>query len=619
MRNTQEGLGPFQDSYQRMIGDGIWCPALEVTPFRTLCFLLALAGTFWSGGRFVMSADHPNVVVILADDQGWGDLSANGNQNLSTPHVDSLARDGASFDRFFVCPVCSPTRAEFLTGRYHPRSGVYSTSTGGERINLREKTIAESFRAAGYATAAFGKWHNGMQPPYHPLARGFDEFYGFCSGHWGHYFSPMLEHNGMIVQGEGFVIDDFTNRAMQFIEQHAEQPFFVYLPYNTPHSPMQVPERWWSKFRDKTLSMRHRDPGRENVPHTRAALAMCENIDWNVGRLLKKLEELQLADETIVLYFCDNGPNGFRWNGGMKGRKGSTDEGGVRSPLFIRWPSKIPAGKKIPQIAGAIDLLPTLADLCGVKVITTQPLDGVSLRPLLLEDHPDWSDRMIFSYWGRRLSVRMQRYRLDHQGRLFDLEQDPRQDQNVAAQHPELTRRLKAAQQQWKETVVGPKFGQDDRPFPIGHPDFSFTQMPARDAVPHGGIKRSNRHPNCTYFTHWTTTDDMITWDVEVLTSGQYKVEAYYTCPAEDLGSQIELVCGKSRLVAKVAKAHESPLIGRQQDRVERAESYVKDFVPMSLGVISLEQGRQTLSLRAIDIPGSQVMDFRLLMFHRIP
>jgi arylsulfatase A-like enzyme len=142
----------------------------------------------------------PNVVVFLTDDQGWGDLSLNGNLDLSTPNVDSLARDGASFDRFYVCPVCSPTRAEFLTGRYHPRSGVYSTSAGGERLDLDETTIADLFKSAGYRTGAFGKWHNGMQFPYHPNGRGFQEYYGFCSGHWGNYFSPQLERNGKLVK-----------------------------------------------------------------------------------------------------------------------------------------------------------------------------------------------------------------------------------------------------------------------------------------------------------------------------------------------------------------------------------------------------------------------------------
>ncbi|MCH2583644.1 MAG: sulfatase-like hydrolase/transferase, partial [Planctomycetes bacterium] len=230
-----------------------------------------------------LDARKPNVIVILTDDQGWGDLSLNGNTNLETPEIDALARAGARFDRFYVCPVCSPTRAEFLTGRYHLRSGVFSTSAGGERIDLDEMTIAQTFKAAGYATGAFGKWHNGMQHPYHPNARGFDEYYGFCSGHWGNYYDPMLEHNGRIVRGKGFIIDDLTNKAIEFIERNREKPFFAYIPYNTPHSPMQVPDRWWKKFKDRELAMRPSSKKRENLGHTRAALAMCENIDWNVG------------------------------------------------------------------------------------------------------------------------------------------------------------------------------------------------------------------------------------------------------------------------------------------------------------------------------------------------
>src|SRR5688572_18353146 len=295
------------------------------------------------------AAPRPNVVVILTDDQGWGDLSASGNTDLSTPNIDSLAAGGVSLDRFFVCAVCSPTRAEFLTGRYHPRGGVRGVSTGGERLDLDERTIADVFKAAGYATGAFGKWHNGTQYPYHPRGRGFDEYYGFTSGHWGTYFDPPLDHNGELVRGKGFIVDDLTDRAMAFMEASARsgRPFFCYVPYNTPHSPMQVTDRFWERFAKADLPMRGVNPRQEDLGHTRAALAMCENVDWNVGRMLAKLEDLKLARDTIVVYFHDNGPNGGRWNGGMRGRKGSVDEGGVRSPLLVRWPGKIPAGRNV--------------------------------------------------------------------------------------------------------------------------------------------------------------------------------------------------------------------------------------------------------------------------------
>nr|MBC8467882.1 sulfatase-like hydrolase/transferase [Planctomycetota bacterium] len=370
---------------------------------------------------------RPNVVVILADDQGWGDLSVHGNVNLKTPNIDSLARDGALFDRFFVCAVCAPTRAEFFTGRYHSRGGVRGVSTGQERLNIDEKTIGDTFKAAGYATAAYGKWHNGTQYPYHPNARGFDDYYGFCSGHWGNYFDPILEHNGKIVRGKGFIIDDLTNHALTFIAKNRNRPFFCYLPYNTPHSPFQVPDKFYEKFSDDPIQMRNRDPKTEKLDTTRCVLAMCENIDWNVGRVLRQLDKLKLAENTIVIYFSDNGPNSWRWNDGMKGRKGSTDEGGNRVPCLVRWPGHIKPGTKIPQIAGAIDLLPTLADMAGISIVGTKPLDGVSVKPLLLRETDNWPDRMIFSHQRGRVSVRTQQYRLDHTGKLFDMTTDPGQ------------------------------------------------------------------------------------------------------------------------------------------------------------------------------------------------
>lgn len=561
---------------------------------------------------------NPNVVMILTDDQGWGDLSLNGNTNISTPNIDRLAHHGVSFDRFYVCPVCSPTRAEILTGRYHPRGGVYSTSAGGERLDMDETTIAEVFKKAGYTTAAYGKWHNGMQYPYHPNARGFDEFYGFCSGHWGNYFSPQLEHNGNLVKGNGFVIDDFTDKAISFIEKNQDKPFFVYLPFNTPHSPMQVPQQWWNKFKDKELEKLHWDPEKENLQHTRSALAMCENIDWNVGRIIKKIMELGLEENTIIIYFSDNGPNGWRWNGGMKGRKGSTDEGGVRSPLFIQWTGVIEAGKNIKQIAGAIDLFPTLADLAGIQYNNNKSLDGISLKPLLIENNNEWKERLVFNYWRGRTSVRSQQYRLDNNNQLFDMVNDPGQYKDISQQKPEITKKLIRAKNEWENEVLSELPEEDTRPFPIGHPDYEFTQIPARDGIPYGNIQRSNRYPNCSFFSNWISTNDKITWDVEVLADGDFEVVLYYTCPKEDIGSAFELSFGSSKLTGKITETHNPPLRGMEHDRLNRQESYVKDFKSLNLGTIRLNKGKGKLTLKALDIPGSQVMDFRLMMFKRV-
>jgi arylsulfatase A-like enzyme len=563
----------------------------------------------------VAAADRrPNVLVILSDDQGWGDLSVHGNVNLNTPYIDSLARDGALFERFYVCPVCSPTRAEFFTGRYHPRGGVYSTSTGGERLDLDERTIGDTFQSAGYATGAFGKWHNGMQYPYHPNARGFDEFYGFCSGHWGNYFSPVLEQNGQLVRGKGFLIDDLTDHALQFIEQNKEAPFLCYVPFNTPHSPMQVPDRFFEKFAEAELTMRHRDPAKQDVPKTRAAMAMCENIDWNVGRLLQKLDELNLAESTIVVYFSDNGPNGWRWNGGMKGRKGSTDEGGVRVPCLVRWPGQVPPGTRISQISAAIDLLPTLADLADISIVGEKPLDGVSLKSLLLETAAEFPERMIFSHWRGGVSARTGRYRLDDAGKLYDMHEDSGQRRDVSGRHKDVADRMSQAVARWKRELL-PGLTDDDRPFPVGYREFPTTQLPARDGVPHGNVKRSARAPNCSFFKNWTSTEDRITWDIEVAANADYETVIYYTCAEVDIGSTIELNFNGSRLQGKVTKAHDPPLLGAENDRTPRGgESYVKDFRALRLGALRMEKGRGQLTLRAIEIPGNHVMDVRSLM-----
>ena len=560
----------------------------------------------------VSSAERPNVIVVLADDQGWGDLSFNGNKNLKTPNIDSLARDGAVFERFFVQPVCSPTRAEFLTGRYHPRGGVRNVTSGGERLNLDERTLADELKAAGYVTGCFGKWHNGSQYPYHPLGRGFNEYYGFTSGHWGDYFDPPLDHNGRMATGKGYLPDDLTNRAIQFIDKHRSRPFFVWLAFNTPHSPMQVPEEYFVRFRNAELARRGTGPQKEDLDHTRAALAMMENLDANVGRVLKALDERRLADDTVVVYFSDNGPNGARWNGGMKGRKGSTDEGGVRSPLFVRYPKQIPKGTVVKPVAGVIDLLPTVLELTGAKRQGAKPLDGRSLAPLLLGSAVDWPDRTLFAHWNGKVSARTQRYRLDADGKLFDMVSDPGQKSDIAKSEPTIREMLAKAVREWCPERLKLLAVKDTRPFPVGHVDLPVAHLPSRDGVPLGGVRRSASAPNCSFFTNWTKTDDAITWNVEVLTSGSYDIELLYTCPSGSVGSTVEMTLNGRSISGLVAEAHDPPLRGQEHDRVQRVgESYVKDFRPLKLGMITLNTGTGTLQLRATKIPGPTVMDLR--------
>jgi arylsulfatase A-like enzyme len=581
------------------------------------------------------AAPQPNIVVILADDAGWGDFSINGNTNLKTPNIDSLARDGAVLDRFYVCAVCAPTRAEFLTGRYHSRGGVRGVSTGQERLNLDEVTLADTFKAAGYATGAFGKWHNGSQWPYHPNARGFDEYYGFTSGHWGEYFDPPLEHNGRFVRGKGFITDDLTDKALAFIEKKRDKPFFCYLPYNVPHSPFCVPDEYWNRFKDDPVKMRGKDGDMETLDVTRCALAMVENMDWNIGRVLKQLDDLQLAAGTIVVFFSDNGPNSYRWNGGMKGRKGTVEEGGVRSIFCIRWPAGgIKPGTVVEEITGAIDLLPTLAKLAGVPLKSAKPLDGRDLSPLLRGPAKQWPDRVIFSHYNGGVSARSRRYRLDPKGALFDMSADPNQSRDVAAEHPDVIAGMTGAVADWHKSVFGDaavapvegkgkgkraKGGDDDRPYPVGYAEFPMTPLPARDGVAHGGVKRSANAPNCSYFVNWKSKDDAITWDIDVHTAGTYGVEMFYTCPEADAGSTVELSFKEARLSGKVAPGWDPPLIDNQ-DRVPRkGECYLKEFRGLKLGTVKLAAGRGLLTLRATDIPGASVMDLRLLTLSLVP
>jgi hypothetical protein len=485
-----------------------------------------------------------------------------------------------------------------------------------ERLNVDETTVADVFRASGYATGCFGKWHSGLQYPYHPTARGFDEFYGYCCGHWSHYFDATIEHNGVEAVAEGYLTDALTTKAIEFVREHRDRPFFCYLPLNTPHSPFQVPDRWYEKFAGADLPLRATDREREDLPKTRCALAMCENIDWNVGRVMAALEEAGLRNDTIVIYLSDNGPNSHRWNGGMTGTKGSCREGGVRSPCSITWPGAIPAGTAVASIAGAIDLLPTLADLCRAPVQTEYPLDGISLKPLLLGETADenWPDRRIFAlqvggYSGafRDASVRTQRFRAYEDGRLFEPAADVPEGHDLAEALPEVSVELKAALAAYKASLPE---GPINALLPVGYPEFPYTYLPAQDATPTGDITWSSVHPNCSWFTQWHNPEDTMSWDVDVHTAGSYRATLMYACREGDVGSTVELSLGTSSVRATIAEPFDPP-IKSGFDRVPRRESYEKPFKPLELGVIELPAGRGDLVLRCVEKSGAEVCEVR--------
>ncbi|MBK1875642.1 arylsulfatase [Pelagicoccus mobilis] len=564
----------------------------------------------------------PNIIVILADDQGWGDLSLHGNKNLLTPNLDRLANEGAQFTNFYVQPVCSPTRAELLTGRYYPRSGVYSTGAGGERIDADEQLISEVLRDAGYATGGFGKWHSGTQAPYHPNTRGFDEYYGFTSGHWGSYFDAILDHNGKMVTSTGYLPDALTTAAIEFIKkQHqAGRPSFTYLALPTPHSPMQTTDADWARFEGKTLTSLATHPEKEDHQHTRAALAMVENIDYNVGRILESIKKLDADKNTIVVYFTDNGPNGWRYNGGMRGKKGGTSEGGVRSPLFIRYPQAIESATTIETITGSIDLLSTLCDLADVEWEPKQPLDGISVAPALTQS--DWQapERLLYSYWSERVSARSQDYRLDYEGRLYHIPSDRVEKVDLSNKKPDLTAAMKAAVATWKEALLTPENINKERPLTVGYPGLATTQLPARDAKWSGNINRSAKWPNSSYLTDWVHNEDRVYFNADVGEAATYHVSILYTATKDAVGSKITLASGEASTSERIQKAHTPLEYGMKYDRVDRSqngESYVKDFATLDIGKIELKEGATTLELSA-DFPSDDgELEFRMLMLEK--
>ena len=551
----------------------------------------------------------PNILIVLTDDQGWGDLSIRGNTNLKTPNIDNIGYNGASFERFYVSPVCAPTRAELLSGKYFVKSGVNGVTRGYERMSNDVQLVSEYFKEKNYITGLFGKWHNGSQPPYHPNYRGFDEFFGFTSGHWGNYFNPILEKNGKIIKTNGYINDVITNEAISFIK-NSKQPFLSFISYNTPHSPMQVPDKY---YLNKKVSLVGRYSNKENINKTKAALGMIENIDENIGNIVSVLKEKDVYDNTIIIFLSDNGPNGNRWNNDFKDRKGSTNEGGVRVPFFIQWPNNIKKGLKINQVSSVLDLFPTLLELTGNKAL--DDLDGVSLKkyldtPSLLDD-----ERTIFSYWNNRISARNNNYILDHENNLYDLVKDYSQYSPIEKDNNPNYQKLLNDKNEWLNEVVNPHIEKlTRRPFTINYKTAEYTHLPARDAEINGDLKRSSIHANCSFIENWKNTEDYIYWEIDVLEDGINNIELYYTLEKESVGTEIALEFENQIIKKTIDKFHDPRLLGSVEDKIERIESYTKDFKKINIGKIGLKKGKSILKLKTTKMEGDKSIDFRLLI-----
>lgn len=562
----------------------------------------------------IPAASKPNILLIITDDQGWGDLSIHGNSNIKTPHIDSIGHTGTMFNNFYVSSVCSPTRASLLTGRYFPRTGVKGTSKGEERIDLDETLLTEILKKNGYVTGGFGKWHSGLQYPYHPNARGFDEWYGFCCGHWSNYFDAPVQHNGVEMTSKGFLPDDLTNRAMDFMEKNREKPFFCYVPYNTPHGPMQVPDEFYDKVKNRKITQFATDRSKEEMDFTIAALAMCENIDWNVGRLLKKLDELKIADNTIVIYMSDNGPNSHRWNGGLKGKKGSIDEGGVKSPFLIKWLGKI-KHQSVDTIAAHIDILPTLCEMAGIKPEISKDLDGVSLAGLLT-DGAKIKERELFSFRRNGIQIRSQKYRASLKG-IYDMEKDPGQTKNLKNEIPNVFKEMVAKLKSMEAEMA--RESSAARPITAGHPDEKMTKLPIRECLFNGEkIRRSAKSPNDTHMVDWTETEEYPYWEISLLSSGEYEILIDYTCAIENLGCEVMFEFNGKKLSKVIDEAFDPKLI-LSPDRIKRTQSYDKPFKRVSLGRVELKSGEGILKLTCTRKRGSGIIDLKNIFLRKLP
>ena len=441
-----------------------------------------------------ITEERPNVIVILTDDQGYGDFGTTGNPLIKTPNIDAMAARSAKMTNFYVSPVCAPTRASLMTGRYNYRTRAIDTFLGRAMMDPEELTIAEMMKSAGYSTAIFGKWHLGDNYPMRPQEQGFDEVLIHKGGGIGQesdppggegkYTNPILFHNDEQIEGKGYCTDIYFNRAIDWIKKtkKEEKNFFLYLSTNAPHSPVDdVPENLYADYAKLNLNndqfpqtIGHPLPVESDTDRRARIYSMITNIDDNTGRLFQNLEDLKLLDNTLVIFFVDNGPNGRRYVAGMRGKKTEVYEGGIRSPLFLHWPSKINPNMTSDKISAHIDLLPTILDACNVKIPENLKLDGKSILPLLIEENVSWSDRNIVlqSHRGNipqiyhNFAIRNQNWKLLHASgflnenfegnpkfELYDMVNDNLEMEDVADSNPEIVTELREAYENWFQDV----------------------------------------------------------------------------------------------------------------------------------------------------------------------
>ncbi|MCH6255597.1 arylsulfatase [Puniceicoccaceae bacterium K14] len=504
--------------------------------------LLSLCSALWA------AQEKPNVIFILTDDQGYGDLSCTGNPVLQTPALDALYQESTRFTDYHVSPTCSPTRGALLSGHYTNRAGPWHTIMGRSMLRIEAKTMGEVFEESGYATGMYGKWHLGDSYPYRAEDRGFQDVVRHAGGGVGQtpdfwdnsYFDDTYFRNGVPEKFEGFCTDVFFSEAKRFIGEsiEAEKPFFAYIAPNAPHLPYHCPEEYWDMYKGKGLT-----------PEEEIFFGMIHNIDDNVKALRSYLEKKGVSDNTIFIFMTDNGTaTGHNvYNAGMRGKKGTPYDGGHRVPFFMYWPDgNLDKGRDIETLTSHIDVLPTLMDLCGLEIPMDYSFDGRSLSPLIYENPTPWVDRAIITDSQRVVdpikwkdsSIMTQRWRLVNGTELYDIEADPAQAKDIASANPEVVASLRSEYDKWWASI-SPSFVKEER-LRIGYDEENPVVLNAHDWITDAPVSPWNQgHIRRGEKIHGY-------WAIDVEEAGTYDVELRRYPPGVNAAINAELEPGGS-------------------------------------------------------------------------
>ena len=461
----------------------------------------------------------PNIILIITDDQGYGDIGYNGNPHIKTPNLDLLATNSMRFNNFYVSPVCAPTRSSLLTGRYSLRTGVTDTYNGGAMMSNDEITLAEILKENNYQTGIFGKWHLGDNYPFRPTDQGFHESLIHLSGGIGQvgdftnyykgnrsYFDPILWHNNEQKKYEGYCSDIFTDEAIKFIEENKSNQFFCYLSFNAPHTPLQVPDKYYDLYKNVDPSVISESEKismtEKNVLDAKRIYGMVTNIDDNVGKLVSKLKELNIDQNTILIFMTDNGPQQFRYVSNLRGLKSSVYNGGIKVPFYLSYPKIHDAGLDIDNFSAHIDVLPSLLDLCDIETPKNIKIDGKNFLNKSREE------RSFFSYWTRKspelyqnMSLNKGNYKLVgntnydspiERFELFDIDNDPYEMENLIENKKELAIQMKLEMDNIYNELINSKNIKNKPRIIIGSEFENPTYLNRNDASGQRGIWAQN-------------------------------------------------------------------------------------------------------------------------------